>query len=683
MLSRSFLLGFTALLLLIGTAFYAAWLPHPLYARHVVPWLVRTLHGQPGALQLLHLPMSFEKSGFFRASLFGDRYATRLFLGAGFDPTAEFDIHGSPVLQAAQSADSEILQLYGRRGDFAKVSPLERYRIAAILVGIGAPELELVLDQFNMSVDWTLGTYPFDTTLLTLASTYCNLRATELLLARNASPDIADRLGNRPLDYAVTYCEPRLIELLVRAATPPVFSRERYTLLEYALLHHRMDLVPMLLAGRSLQQLDAREIYTLHFSQLHDPFSPLSLLVLSRPSLQAIWSAPTSLVHLLAQQQPGTDAGHRAAHRLFALGIPITLRDRRGATVLHDAARTGDRWWIGEAAWDPAQLGAADLDGLTPLDVALVHGSREVALELVRHGADPFRPSAGAGRPPVELARVYGSEPFAAALLRESLIGWLARSTSPVSAPDWCPIGNGSAWENRWYDPTLPEDCAVWHREPRVSPQPCLGNDRDPLREMADAKARHDWSIGSCDLNSGVMAHDDNSDYDAIPLIPRCCVLPSPDVAFRGIRIMRETRCPEGSVVIGAASRPERPGITCSPISSRYQLGPARKGRYWGKGSGWVPIAGRGDLRLDQIPPGMRTGIGRIDRDRWDEDGCIGDPPGSLLVERTGPRCDQSKYRELQFSGFPGDPPKGTPVPMFPPCKAEVNPYSSSAQCPE
>ena len=61
--------------------------------------------------------------------------------------------------------------------------------------------------------------------------------------------------------------------------------------------------------------------------------------------------------------------------------------------------------------------------------------------------------------------------------------------------------------------------------------------------------------------------------------------------------------------------------------------------------------------------------MGRMTKDKWNKEGCVGYPYGSLLTDKTAKVCGGFKFRQLQFKGLAGDPDEGTPVQMFPECK--------------
>lgn len=156
-----------------------------------------------------------------------------------------------------------------------------------------------------------------------------------------------------------------------------------------------------------------------------------------------------------------------------------------------------------------------------------------------------------------------------------------------------------------------------------------------------------------------------------------CCPLPYEHM-FVGDAVPASERCEEGMVVVGEEIR-ESDGAShgvvrrewwCRKLSDRFQLGEETGGVYFG--SGFSSRGHQKRMRRDQIPLAIRASASRLVFNQWDADGCIGDPPGSLLVGRTksGIGCDRIRFRRLQYRGAPGDPPQGTDVTMFPSCRS-------------
>jgi hypothetical protein len=159
---------------------------------------------------------------------------------------------------------------------------------------------------------------------------------------------------------------------------------------------------------------------------------------------------------------------------------------------------------------------------------------------------------------------------------------------------------------------------------------------------------------------------------EKIPAVQVCCPLPSPDILQKEEVYVRES-CPEDHVATGSRLDFFRGDdgvqlMRCTKINTgRYQLGAPRPALYWGNGfAGWQ---GSERIEREEIPPAIRPAMGRQGRERWNREGCVGYPWGSMLTRKTAKYCGGFFFRELQFRGVPGDPPAGTPVMMFPECR--------------
>ncbi len=162
-----------------------------------------------------------------------------------------------------------------------------------------------------------------------------------------------------------------------------------------------------------------------------------------------------------------------------------------------------------------------------------------------------------------------------------------------------------------------------------------------------------------------------------------CCRLPLPDI-LTARSMLADGACPEGMVATGAnpseTSPDGRSRLRCTEVNgSRYILGPPRPGSYWGTALSMRGETGR--IPKSNLPLAFRHGAGRLGFDKWDSHGCVGQPWGSLFTGGTGRHCMDHRFRELQYAGAPGDPPRGTPVQMFPPCIAIQNLYDPTSGC--
>ena len=162
-----------------------------------------------------------------------------------------------------------------------------------------------------------------------------------------------------------------------------------------------------------------------------------------------------------------------------------------------------------------------------------------------------------------------------------------------------------------------------------------------------------------------------------------CCPLPFEDIFIDEPETFTDSVCPPGSVVSGKVPEADRgPNLwICRRVSTRYQLGPETPGAYFGEG--YSRSEHRVRIRTEQIPLAIRPAAGRMHFNDWDHDGCVGSPPGSLLVGRIDGEkgCARIRFRELQYRGLPGDPPPGTRVKMFPSCTRLGSDFSTTQAC--
>ena len=163
-----------------------------------------------------------------------------------------------------------------------------------------------------------------------------------------------------------------------------------------------------------------------------------------------------------------------------------------------------------------------------------------------------------------------------------------------------------------------------------------------------------------------------------------CCRLP------RGVlteeRMEAPFECPDGWVGAGGRNTGDNEDsfkpIICAKIDTeRFRLGPRFPGSYWGTGQS---MRGQDRVRsLSEINISLRVAIQRRAFNEFDMDGCVGDPPGSIMVNKGRGMCKTFAFRQLLYRGVPGDPPDGTPVPLLPNCSALENIYDPSSGCRE
>ena len=166
-----------------------------------------------------------------------------------------------------------------------------------------------------------------------------------------------------------------------------------------------------------------------------------------------------------------------------------------------------------------------------------------------------------------------------------------------------------------------------------------------------------------------------------------CCPLPASDILTEE-QIWVRNSCPEDSVITGMCTAPgteQCPGgaVRCTKINRvRYQLAGETRGVLWGFASRsaypWREVA---RIKRSDVPVALRFGASRL-RKLWMSDyGCIGDPAGSLLTGTNGWRCLNGTFRALEFSGLPGDPPRGARVQMLPECDRLSDLTSEHPEC--
>ena len=84
------------------------------------------------------------------------------------------------------------------------------------------------------------------------------------------------------------------------------------------------------------------------------------------------------------------------------------------------------------------------------------------------------------------------------------------------------------------------------------------------------------------------------------------------------------------------------------------------------------------------IPLAIRYGIDRGSKYSWNYSVCAGRPWGSLFagrLEGRSKKCEAFLFDTLEYRGLPGDPPRGTPVKMFPDCEKLSDLYDPNAYC--
>lgn len=164
-----------------------------------------------------------------------------------------------------------------------------------------------------------------------------------------------------------------------------------------------------------------------------------------------------------------------------------------------------------------------------------------------------------------------------------------------------------------------------------------------------------------------------------------CCPLPSDDI-LTDEHLMTSSECPEDYVVTGPTISPPKHCPECDLVTrctkintKRYMLGTKTRAAAWGIGaSSWKEER---ILQKRDIPVAIRFAIGRNSEFSWQALSCIGLPFGALLVSSTAIQCHDFVFRQLQYRGLPGDPPKGSPVVMFPDCTRLSSKFEPNPEC--
>lgn len=172
----------------------------------------------------------------------------------------------------------------------------------------------------------------------------------------------------------------------------------------------------------------------------------------------------------------------------------------------------------------------------------------------------------------------------------------------------------------------------------------------------------------------------------AAPVKGFCC--PLPPETLEDVEEFASDRCSESSVATGTVRLASGDwGIVCTKINSaRYLLGKTTPGAIVTTAEEsllefFQGFYGRKLVRLSypSLPIALRHGIGRVSRSTWTTEVCVGNPPGALLIGRSGLTCDAQEYRVLlAVPERSGDEPK--PVPIIS-CSAIESLDSPEARC--
>lgn len=169
-------------------------------------------------------------------------------------------------------------------------------------------------------------------------------------------------------------------------------------------------------------------------------------------------------------------------------------------------------------------------------------------------------------------------------------------------------------------------------------------------------------------------------------VLANCCPLPSADI-LTDEHIVSSKPCPPGYVVTGTLWQDAEANcgkyclgkMRCTRINQgRYRLGPRKIGVAWGPDvTAAFPWKEVKQIRRDEIPPAIRFGISRLERDVFTYSGCVGDPFGSLFVGADDHACKNTYWQQLFKRESSGD----TPITMFPRCLRVTGVLSQTPKC--
>ena len=143
-----------------------------------------------------------------------------------------------------------------------------------------------------------------------------------------------------------------------------------------------------------------------------------------------------------------------------------------------------------------------------------------------------------------------------------------------------------------------------------------------------------------------------------------CC--PLPEGSLTEEHSFSSTICPEGSVATGTGPDEAKRENFASPYLlrctklqlNRVRLGPPRNGArvatseefFKATIQGLFPTLLEENETLtawDSLPMNLRYGLGRLSLNEWVPEFCVGVPPGSVLVGKTGKECRSRLFREI------------------------------------
>jgi ankyrin len=173
-----------------------------------------------------------------------------------------------------------------------------------------------------------------------------------LLAADRSVARAQDCQGQTPLHWAINAHQPGLLEFWIAAGTPLAATNlSGQTALHLAVTARSVDFVKMLLAAKAPTNIRDTNGWT-----------PLEL---------AVQTKQQDLIRLFMKDDP-----------------TLQSPDRSIATALHEAAASGNLMALAGLTEQPTQLDRKNELGLTPFQVAVLHGQLGAAALLVDQGAD-------------------------------------------------------------------------------------------------------------------------------------------------------------------------------------------------------------------------------------------------------------------------------------------------------
>ena len=109
-----------------------------------------------------------------------------------------------------------------------------------------------------------------------------------------------------------------------------------------------------------------------------------------------------------------------AAKYLLEKGADPSLQDNYGWNSLHFASQFDDRGMILQILTQVTDIESRNADGLTPLMIAVLHGTLQGVKCLLERGADPFSED-NLGRNSLDLALAFNSDPGVEELLHSHM----------------------------------------------------------------------------------------------------------------------------------------------------------------------------------------------------------------------------------------------------------------------